>query len=335
MKIKKIYQGTLPENKILNNDSTSQTDTYSCDYINNTLETELSTKQDKLTAGENITITDNVISATGGENIEDRILNTESTSQTDTYSCDYINNLISGVEDQIKPPTTVSLTGNQLNAAIKNNTLNTGDSIICTESYRDGTTEYVKGHTYIVKEKLRGEVSVANQLRELGFTVDEIESSLENNEIKYFYIANFVNSNIDGLSSSCAYSKVPLDTSDSEFPSTGWKTFSVSRKSTSDPNFYYADGSIYEGNDNMVLDTMLLLSDSTNNGNWHTVQHSSELLATYTNDPDATAFDYYSANPNDTIRYVEDITTETLNVYYTKNEIDNTVGDIETLLGGI
>ena len=34
MRIKKIYQGELPENKILNTESTSQTDTYSCDYIN-------------------------------------------------------------------------------------------------------------------------------------------------------------------------------------------------------------------------------------------------------------------------------------------------------------
>lgn len=34
MKIKKIYQGELPENKILNAQSTSQTDTYSCEYIN-------------------------------------------------------------------------------------------------------------------------------------------------------------------------------------------------------------------------------------------------------------------------------------------------------------
>lgn len=34
-KIKKTYQGTIPENKILNTESKSQTDTYSCDYINN------------------------------------------------------------------------------------------------------------------------------------------------------------------------------------------------------------------------------------------------------------------------------------------------------------
>lgn len=35
MKIKKVYQGSVPENKILNTHSNSQTDTYSCDYINN------------------------------------------------------------------------------------------------------------------------------------------------------------------------------------------------------------------------------------------------------------------------------------------------------------
>lgn len=34
MKIKKTFQGSLPENRIFNTDSTSQTDTYSCDYIN-------------------------------------------------------------------------------------------------------------------------------------------------------------------------------------------------------------------------------------------------------------------------------------------------------------
>ena len=34
MKIKKIYQGSIPANKILNARSTSQTDTYSCEYLN-------------------------------------------------------------------------------------------------------------------------------------------------------------------------------------------------------------------------------------------------------------------------------------------------------------
>lgn len=42
MKIKKMYQGVVPENKILNTYSNSQTDVYSCDYSNklNTYSTE-------------------------------------------------------------------------------------------------------------------------------------------------------------------------------------------------------------------------------------------------------------------------------------------------------
>ena len=40
MKIKKIYQGSIPENKILNAHSTSQTDTYSCEKINEMTERE-------------------------------------------------------------------------------------------------------------------------------------------------------------------------------------------------------------------------------------------------------------------------------------------------------
>lgn len=35
MKIKKMYQGSVPENKILNTYSDSQTDVYSCEYVNN------------------------------------------------------------------------------------------------------------------------------------------------------------------------------------------------------------------------------------------------------------------------------------------------------------
>lgn len=34
MRIKKAYQGTVPENKILDTYSTSRTDTYSCNYVN-------------------------------------------------------------------------------------------------------------------------------------------------------------------------------------------------------------------------------------------------------------------------------------------------------------
>lgn len=35
MKIRKAYQGTVPQNKILDTYSTSQTDTYSCNLVNN------------------------------------------------------------------------------------------------------------------------------------------------------------------------------------------------------------------------------------------------------------------------------------------------------------
>lgn len=34
MRIRKAFQGTVPENKILDTYSTSQTDTYSCNYVN-------------------------------------------------------------------------------------------------------------------------------------------------------------------------------------------------------------------------------------------------------------------------------------------------------------
>ena len=42
MKIKKMYQGTVPENKIMNSYTESNTDAYSCEYINilNTYSTE-------------------------------------------------------------------------------------------------------------------------------------------------------------------------------------------------------------------------------------------------------------------------------------------------------
>lgn len=38
MKIRKAFQGTVPENKILDTHSTSQTDTYSCNYVNSKFE---------------------------------------------------------------------------------------------------------------------------------------------------------------------------------------------------------------------------------------------------------------------------------------------------------
>lgn len=37
MKIEKIFQGQIPENKIMNDYTETNTDAYSCEYINNTL----------------------------------------------------------------------------------------------------------------------------------------------------------------------------------------------------------------------------------------------------------------------------------------------------------
>lgn len=39
MKIRKAFQGTIPDNKILDTYSTSQTDTYSCNLVNNLIKT--------------------------------------------------------------------------------------------------------------------------------------------------------------------------------------------------------------------------------------------------------------------------------------------------------
>jgi hypothetical protein len=272
------------------------------------------------------------------------VLNTYNESTTDTYSCDYINDtlgdyttkeyvdsIIENVEGEIEPPTTRSMTGHALNIALNSDCLNTGDSIICTEDYADDYVTYIKGHTYIVKEKERGVVPIADQLEQLGFTLNTtMKNSLVNNGIKYYYIANKTDS--DGeVESYAAYSKVPLITTSSKFPETGWKTFAVRRASTSDPNFYYADP-VYGYNPDMTLTGMTILSNSTNDGNWWSPQYSGTTLGTYTNDSSSKEFTYYGFDPNDMIQYLEDATYETLGSYYTKNEIDNTVGDIESLL---
>jgi hypothetical protein len=41
MKIKKVYQGNLADNLVVNAASNSQTDAYSCDYINNNIATDI------------------------------------------------------------------------------------------------------------------------------------------------------------------------------------------------------------------------------------------------------------------------------------------------------
>ena len=45
MKIKKIYNGVVPNGKILNSKNTSQNDTYSCSYINDNLSNNYSTEE--------------------------------------------------------------------------------------------------------------------------------------------------------------------------------------------------------------------------------------------------------------------------------------------------
>ena len=58
MKIKKIYDGTVPENKIMTDYSNSTSDAYSCSYVNN----KLSIKQvSGLSLGHGATLQDDVI----------------------------------------------------------------------------------------------------------------------------------------------------------------------------------------------------------------------------------------------------------------------------------
>ena len=261
--------------------------------------------------------------------------NLEITSNTQLVTKEYVDN-------QIIQPTSVSLTGEELKTAIAEDTLNVGDTATCTENYvATDNTSYLKGHTYAIKEQERGEVSITDQLRNLGFTVN-IASRLESYGIKYFYIVEYGDEG-DMLA---AYSTVPLNVSNSKFPSSGWKTFSVRKMNSSDPNFYYAQWNTYKN-----LSTMTELTSSTNDGLYWSSQFSSVTNATYSNDPNAAAYTKYVVDPTDMIKYVEDITPggeglvteeqvgEMLNNYYTAQEIDHliysTVGEVEYKLDAI
>lgn len=286
------------------------------------------TKSNTITAGwtfnEPITYRDRY---TGG--------NLEITKSTQLVTKEYVDN-------QIIQPTSVSLTGEELDVAVAEDALNVGDTATCTENYvANDNSSYLKGHTYAIKEQERGEVSIADQLRNLGFTVN-IESNLESYGIKYFYIVEYG----DEGAMLAAYSKVPLNVSNSKFPSSGWKTFSVRKMNSSDPNFYYA-----QWNTNKNLSTMTELTSSTNDGLYWSSQFSSTTNATYSNDPNAAAYTKYVVDPTDMIKYVEDITPggeglvteeqvgEMLNNYYTSQEVDNliysAVGEVEYKLDAI
>lgn len=190
---------------------------------------------------------------------------------------------------------TISLTANELKTSLANNTIEVGQSVVCT----DKNDTYQEGHTYIVKEKRRGEVPVAQQLKDLGFTVSSsFENTLTSYGIKYFYIVEYG----DEGKMYTAYSKVPLDVSGSEFPASGWKTFSVRKKNSSDPNLYY-----YQSNTYKNLTTMTQLTSSTNNGLYWATNFSPAVVATYSNDPNAAAYTKYVIDENEIIKYVDDL----------------------------
>lgn len=207
---------------------------------------------------------------------------------------DYVNEQDAKILEKLDPMT-ISLTANELKTSLEDKTIEVGQTVVCT----DKNDTYQQGHTYTVKEKVRGAVPVAQQLRDLGFTVStSFENTLNSNGIKYFYIVEYG----DAGKMYTAYSKVPLDVSDSEFPASGWKTFSVSKKNSSDPNLYY-----YQNNTYKNLTSMTQLTSSTNSGMYWATNFSPAVVATYSNDPDATAYTKYVINENEIVKYVEDI----------------------------
>ena len=86
MKIKKIYDGTVPENKIMTDYSDSTSDTYSCSYVNN----KLSIKQvSGLSLGHGATLQDDVIKKANQVTIyytmnNDRYRHSETIQKNDT-----------------------------------------------------------------------------------------------------------------------------------------------------------------------------------------------------------------------------------------------------------
>lgn len=112
MKIKKIYQGELPENKILNTESTSQTDTYSCEYINKTTPKIVSFKTTEALSSIDLTpyitdldgqyeVTISGNSKSGGGEILASV-NGDKTAENYIYSRLHISNTTSAVERKSK-----------------------------------------------------------------------------------------------------------------------------------------------------------------------------------------------------------------------------------------
>lgn len=234
----------------------------------------------------------------------------------------YVDNLVESA----------SMAGEDLHSALSNKTLRNDSIVTCTKDYLD----YKTGHTYLIKEKVRGPVSITDQLKALGFTVN-ISSTLESNNNKYYYIAKTVEGDIYA-----AYSQVPLNTSNSKFPSSGWRTFSVQKKNTSDPKFYYNNGS----DTAPVLRYAITGSESSSTSKWWSIQFSTAVEATYSNDPAATAFTYYNSGEDELILTATDITpiqeidtsnlvtfndlTNRLNSYTTKVYVDDRIDTLDS-----
>lgn len=66
MRIRKVYQGNLADNKIVNAASNSQTNTYSCDYINTNIGTIYSENFDNSTVADNTLTTVGTITLSKG-----------------------------------------------------------------------------------------------------------------------------------------------------------------------------------------------------------------------------------------------------------------------------
>ena len=207
---------------------------------------------------------------------------------------DYVNNLIDS-KPTVSHETSLAMTGEELHLAILNKTLQNNVVVTCTEDYLD----YKTGYIYLIKEEISGPKPITEQLEALGFVVN-ISSTLESNNNKYYYIAKCTDGTIYA-----AYSQVPLDTSGSEFPTSGWRTFSVAKKSTGDPKFYYNNGSDHAPNLNRAITGD---PSSSLSRDW-SVEFSTAVEATYSNDPEATAFTYHSSGEGELILTATDITS--------------------------
>ena len=206
---------------------------------------------------------------------------------------DYVNNLIDS-KPTVSHETSLAMTGEALHLAILNKTLQNNVVVTCTADYLD----YKTGHTYLIKEEISGPKPITEQLEALGFIVN-ISSTLESNNNKYYYIAKLTDGTIYA-----AYSQVPLDTSGCEFPTSGWRTFSVAKKSTGDPKFYYNNGS-----DRAPRLSRAITGDpSSSLSRYWSVEFSTAIEATYSNDSEATAFTYYSSGEGELILTATDIT---------------------------